>query len=159
AVNPRATEVMGRPCFPSVEALPEAPDLAGIMVPGEAVPGIVDECGRKGVAAAIVYSSGFAETGEAGRRLQAGMVEAARRHGLRLCGPNTAGAVNVGRSTCAAFGMAFEVERMPKGRIAFLTQSGALGGSLLSRSWEQGIGFSHWVCSGNEADLTLADYL
>src|SRR5205823_4542750 len=96
-VNPRATEVMGRPCFPSVEALPEAPDLAGIMVPGEAVPGVVDECGRKGVAAAIVHASGFAETGEAGRQLQAQMVEPARRHGLRLCGPNTAGAVNVGR--------------------------------------------------------------
>ncbi len=159
AVNPRASVVMGRPSFPSISELPGVPDLACIMVPAEVVPGVVEDCGRKGIRSAVVYTSGFAEIGEQGREAQAALVEVARRHGVRLCGPNTAGVVNVGASTCAAFGMAFEVERMPSGGIAFLTQSGALGSSLLSRCWDQGIGFSHWASTGNEADLTLSDYL
>ncbi|MDP8925077.1 MAG: acetate--CoA ligase family protein [Chloroflexota bacterium] len=159
AVNPRASAVMGRPCYSSVADLPETPDLACIMVPSDAVLDVVAECGAKGIAAAVVYTAGFAETGDAGRRKQAALVETARRYGMRLCGPNTAGLVNAGAATCAAFGMAFEVDRMPTGSIAFLTQSGALGSSLLSRSWAQGIGFSHWICAGNEADLTLGDYL
>ena len=159
AVNPRASEVMGRPCFPSVADLPETPDLACIMVPSGAVLDVVAECGRKGIGAAVVYTAGFAETGEQGQQEQAALVETARGYGVRLCGPNTAGLVNAGTATCAAFGMAFEVERMPPGSIAFLTQSGALGSSLLSRSWAQGIGFSHWICAGNEADLTLGEYL
>ena len=159
AVNPNATELMGRTSVPTVADLPEVPDLACIMVPAAAVPGVVADCGRAGIRSAVVYTSGFAETGAEGAQLQAELVEAGRRHGVRLCGPNTAGVVNAGASTCAAFGMAFEVERMPAGEIAFLTQSGALGSSLLSRSWAQGIGFSHWACTGNEADLTLSDYL
>jgi acyl-CoA synthetase (NDP forming) len=159
AVNPGASEVQGRPSYPSVEALPAVPDLACIMVPAGAVAGALAECGAKGIGAAIVYTAGFGETGEAGRAEQERLLAVARAHGIRLCGPNTAGVVNAAAGTCAAFGMAFEVERMPPGEIAFLTQSGALGGSLLSRAWAQGIGFSHWVCTGNEADLTLSDYL
>ncbi|HET9017504.1 MAG TPA: acetate--CoA ligase family protein [Thermomicrobiaceae bacterium] len=159
AVNPHATEVMGRPCYPSVSDLPEAPDLACIMVPGEAVPGVLEECGAKGIRSAVIYTAGFAEVGDEGRARQDELLAIVRRHDMRLCGPNTSGVVNAAASTCAAFGMAFEVERMPAGEIAFLTQSGALGSSLLSRSWEQGIGFSHWVCAGNEADLTVSDYL
>ncbi len=159
-VNPRADEIMGRRSYPSVADLPETPDLACIVTPSVTIPGIVAECGHKGVPSAIVFASGFGEAGEAGLRLQGEMVDAARSTGIRLCGPNTVGVVNAGEalSMCAAFGMAFEVEQMPRGDIAFITQSGALGGSLLSRAWTDGIGFSHWVSSGNEADLTLSDY-
>jgi acyl-CoA synthetase (NDP forming) len=151
--------VMGKPSFPSVAALPETPDLACVMVPADAVPGVLAECGAKGIRSAIIYTAGFAETGAAGRVQQDDLLAIARAYGMRLCGPNTAGIVNVPATTCAAFGMAFEAERMPPGEIAFLTQSGALGSSLLSRAWAEGIGFSHWICTGNEADLTLSDYL
>jgi acyl-CoA synthetase (NDP forming) len=159
AVNPNATEVMGKPSFPSVAALPETPDLACIMVPADAVPGVLEECGAKGIRSVVIYTAGFAETGATGRASQERLLAIAQSHGMRLCGPNTAGVVNVQAQTCAAFGMAFEAERMPPGEIAFLTQSGALGSSLLSRAWAEGIGFSHWICTGNEADLTLSDYL
>jgi acetate---CoA ligase (ADP-forming) len=158
-VNPGSSEVMGHRSYPSAAELPEAPDLACIMLPAHAVAGAVADCGKRGIESAIVYTSGFGEIGEEGTRLQEEVLSAAREFGVRLCGPNTAGVVNAGASTCCAFGMAFEVERMPRGDIAFLTQSGALGSSLLSRTWESGIGFSHWVCTGNEADLTLSDYL
>ncbi|MFN8511968.1 MAG: acetate--CoA ligase family protein [Chloroflexia bacterium] len=159
AVNPGASEVQGKPSYPTIAALPEVPDLACIMVPAGAVAGVLEQCGAKGIGAAIVYTAGFGETGEAGQAEQERLLAVARAHNIRLCGPNTAGVVHAAAGTCAAFGMAFEVERMPPGEIAFLTQSGALGGSLLSRAWAQGIGFSHWVCTGNEADLTLSDYL
>jgi acyl-CoA synthetase (NDP forming) len=159
AVNPNASEVMGKPAFPSVSALPRTPDLACVMVPADAVPGVLEECGAKGIRSAVIYTAGFAETGPTGQANQEHLLAIARAYGIRLCGPNTAGIVNVPATTCAAFGMAFEAERMPPGEIAFLTQSGALGSSLLSRSWAEGIGFSHWICTGNEADLTLSDYL
>src|SRR4051794_27901640 len=121
AVNPDASEVMGKPSFPTIADLPEVPDLACVMVPGAAVAGVLEECGTKGIGAAIVYTAGFAEVGAAGREEQARLLGIARQHGIRICGPNTAGVVNVAASTCAAFGMAFEVERMPPGEIAFLT--------------------------------------
>jgi acyl-CoA synthetase (NDP forming) len=158
AVNPGAGEVLGHPAFPSVRELPETPDLACVMVPAASAPGVVAECGRRSIPAAVVYAAGFGEM-SGGRPLQDELQAAARATGIHLCGPNTTGVVNVAAATCAAFGMAFEVERMPRGEIAFLTQSGALGGSLLSRTWADGIGFSHWVCAGNEADLTISDYL
>ena len=159
-VNPRASEVMGHQSYPSVADLPDTPDLACIATSAATVPDIVAECGSNGVPSAIVFASGFAEAGDEGRSLQQATVDAARSTGIRLCGPNTVGVVNSSAevSMCAAFGMAFEVEQLPRGDIAFITQSGALGGSLLSRAWAEGIGFSHWVSSGNEADLNLSDY-
>jgi acyl-CoA synthetase (NDP forming) len=159
AVNPGAHEIMGRPSYPSLAHLPEVPDLVCIMVPAEAAADVLTSVRSAGRSSAIVYTAGFGETGTEGQRRQDQLVEAARQAGVRFCGPNTAGVVNANAALCAAFGMAFEVERMPQGNIAFLTQSGALGGSLLSRAWATGIGFSHWVCTGNEADLTLSDYL
>lgn len=160
-VNPRAESIMGYTSYPSVAELPETPDLACILTPSATVPDVVAQCGVKGIPSAIVFASGFGETGEEGRRAQQAIVDAARASGLRLCGPNTVGVVNATEavSMCAAFGMALEIEQIPRGDIAFITQSGALGGSLLSRSWAEGVGFSHWVCAGNEADLSLSDYL
>jgi acyl-CoA synthetase (NDP forming) len=159
AVNPGTSEVMGRPSYPTLAVLPEPPDLICVMVPAETIPMVLAGARADGQSSAIVYTAGFGETGAAGVALQERVLEAAAVSGVRFCGPNTAGVVNANAATCAAFGMAFEVDEMPTGNIAFLTQSGALGSSLLSRTWATGIGFSHWICTGNEADLTLSDYL
>lgn len=158
-VNPKETEIGGLTCYPSIGALPEAVDLACIMIPDKAVPDAIAECGAKGIRTAIVYTSGFSETGAEGKARQEEMMANARRYGVHICGPNTVGTVNSIARTTTAFGMAFEAETVPTGDISFVTQSGALGGSLLSRMWAQGIGFARWICTGNEADLTLADYL
>lgn len=159
AINPRSEDVLGLPTYPRVADIPEVPDLACIAVPAEQVLPVVEECARIGVPAAIIYTSGFAEVGPDGRRLQDEIRDIADRSGMRIAGPNTAGVVNAHHRLCAAIGMAFEIDTMPRGDIAFLTQSGAIGSSLLSRTWEHGIGFSTWITCGNEADLTLADYL
>lgn len=159
AVNPGAQEIMGRPSYPSLAHLPEPPELVCIMVPADAAADVFLSVKEADRSSAILFSAGFGETGVEGQQRQDELLAAAQTAGVRFCGPNTAGVVNAGAAMCAAIGMAFEVEQMPNGNIAFLTQSGALGGSLLSRTWATGVGFSHWICTGNEADLTLSDYL
>jgi len=158
-VNPKEREIRGYPCYPGVRDIPGEVDLACIIVPAKAVAPVLRECVEKRVKSAIVYSSGFAEVGQEGRRLQQELVEIARAGGIRLAGPNTVGIVNPVVHTYTAFGMALEADNPLLGQIAFITQSGALGGALVSRAWEQKIGFSRWIASGNEADLGTADYI
>jgi acyl-CoA synthetase (NDP forming) len=158
-VNPRESEIMGHKCYQSVSDLPEVPDLACIVVSADNVEAVVEACGKKGIAAAAIFTSGYAETGAEGALRQDALVEMARRYGTRICGPNTAGLMNVQSRLCAAIGMAFEVEAIPSGSVGMISQSGAIGSALLSRAWEQGIAFGSWICTGNEADLALGDYM
>ena len=158
-VNPRESEIDGLQCYPDVASLPETVDVVHILAPATAVAAAVADAGSRGVPAAVIHASGFAEVGDEGRRLQAEMVRTARDNGIRLIGPNTSGVVRPPSRTFTAFGMALELERTPAGPSGLITQSGALGGSLISRGWEQGLGFSFWAATGNEADLTVSDIL
>jgi acyl-CoA synthetase (NDP forming) len=158
-VNPRETEIDGLPCYPDVASLPETVDVVHILAPATAVAAAVADAGSRGVPSAVIHASGFAEVGEDGRQLQDEMVQTARRNGIRLIGPNTSGVVRPPSRAFTAFGMALELEHTPAGPTGLITQSGALGGSLISRGWEQGLGFSFWAATGNEADLTVSDVL
>ncbi|HTX09620.1 MAG TPA: acetate--CoA ligase family protein [Solirubrobacteraceae bacterium] len=159
AVNPNATEIVGCMTVPSIEALPVVPDLVCIALPSGGVVPALEAAGKLGVRMAIVFTAGFSEVGAAGDQLQQEILEVAARYGMRLCGPNTAGVVSLPGHMCATMGMAFEADEVPAGAVALLTQSGAIGGALLSRLWDTGAGFSRWVSVGNEADLGLGDYL
>jgi acetate---CoA ligase (ADP-forming) len=97
-VNPGSDEIMGHRSYSTTADLPEIPDLACIMLPAESVPGVVRECGEKGIKSAIVYTSGFGEIGKDGQRLQSELLDAAREYAVRLCGPNTAGVDNASAS-------------------------------------------------------------
>jgi acyl-CoA synthetase (NDP forming) len=158
-VNPHESNIMGRLSYPSVAELPEPVDMACIVVPMDDVEGVVEACGKRGIPTATVFTSGFAETGPEGLGRQEKLLATARRHGVRLCGPNTAGIMSAHVKMCAAIGMAFEVESVPEGNVAMLSQSGAIGSALLSRAWDQGVAIGRWICSGNEADLALGDYM
>jgi acyl-CoA synthetase (NDP forming) len=158
-VNPRESEIDGQPCYPDVASLPETVDVVHILAPATAVAAAVADAGGRGVPAAVIHASGFAEVGEDGRQLQDEMVRTARKNGIRLIGPNTSGVVRPPSRAFTAFGMALELEHTPAGPTGLITQSGALGGSLISRGWEQGLGFSFWAATGNEADLTVSDVL
>ncbi len=155
-VSPSLEAVMGIPCFPGVAALPKAPDLGIIAAPAAQVPGLVRECGEAGVRGLIVVSSGFRETGPAGLALeQALLAEARRFEGLRLLGPNCLGIISPGRSLNASFAGA-----MPRpGHVAFISQSGALCTSVLDWAVEEKLGFSHFVSTGNMADLDFGDLI
>jgi acetate---CoA ligase (ADP-forming) len=156
-VNPKEADILGHRCHASIREVPGPVDLAVLVLPAEACVAAMRECGEKGVRAAIVMSSGFGEAGN--RQLEDELKSAARAAGVRFIGPNTAGFVSVPAKLVASISMVCAMRPFRPGGVAFITQSGAMGGSMLGRGMEEGVGFSHWVTTGNEADLDTADYL
>ncbi|NPV58948.1 MAG: hypothetical protein HPY75_04705 [Actinobacteria bacterium] len=154
-VNPRESAIHGLPAYPDIASLPEAPDLAIVTTPAVTVPGILEECAAKGVTNVVVISSNFSEVGEEGARLEKVLVETARRLDLTVVGPNTMGIVNARHSLYA---VGAPVQLRP-GHISFVSQSGNVGANMLGWTMNQGIGFSKFVGSGNEALLGAADYI
>jgi acyl-CoA synthetase (NDP forming) len=158
-VNNRESEIAGRPAYATIADVPGDIDLVVLSVPIATLGTVIGEMAGKHVRHAIVNASGFAESGAAGRKLQDDLLQRLRAQGTRLCGPNTIGVFSPADSFFAAFSPAMEAPHIPVGSIGFITQSGALGGSILTRAWRDGVGFSRCVSSGNEADLTTADYI
>ncbi|MEK9671965.1 MAG: CoA-binding protein [Rhodospirillaceae bacterium] len=156
-VNPKETTVEGLPCFPTLDAVPGDIDMAVIAVPGPACAAVMAACGERGVKAAIVLASGFAEAGQ--RDMETELINAARTGGVRFCGPNTNGLISVAGAMAPCTSMVCQLDVFRPGGIAFITQSGAVGGSMLGTGTEEMGGFSHWISVGNEANLTVADYL
>lgn len=153
-VHPTADAVMGRRAYPSVLDIPEAVDLAVVTVPSAVAPRVLRECGEKGIRAAVVISAGFAESGAEGEQRQKALVAAAREAGIRFVGPNCNGMWS------ASANLSLHSPTPPaRGRIAFISQSGAFGGSLVEAASRQGYGVSRFVSTGNQADLNDADYL
>ena len=158
-VNPKYEEVAGLRCLPEIGALPETPDVAFITVGKKRVAGVLAECAEAGVSAAIIYTGGFSEADEAGAALEAEIERIAKEAGIRVCGPNTAGVHNFHHNFHLAGLIALDVEEMLPGGIGVVCQSGSIGGALLSRATQRGIGFSHLISCGNEMDLEVSDYL
>ena len=156
-VNPRYQELAGRRCYANVRDIEEGVDLALIVLRAEACPDAMADCAAKGVKVAVVYAAGFAEAGD--RALQDRLLGAARAGGVRLCGPNTNGFINAVDNLVCCTSSVSDMNPFPGGDIAFIGQSGALGGSMLGCAMEEGSGFSYSVTTGNEADLGAADYL
>lgn len=158
-VNPKYEEVGGCLCYPSLEDIPGAVDLALIAVNHRLVPAMLEQCMKKGVRFATIFSSGFAEAGEDGRRMQGQLSEFASKTGLRICGPNCQGGVDLHNNTAAAFSAALDTTPFKPGSIGFVTQSGALGFSIFNLAQENDIGFSYVISTGNEVDLDCMDYI
>ncbi|MDM8165779.1 acetate--CoA ligase family protein [Roseovarius sp.] len=157
-VNPKYEEVGGHPCFAAIGEIGEVPDLAVISVPAKAVPGQIEAAGQAGVRAAIVFSSGFGEMGEEGRRAEQQVVEIARRHGMRLCGPNTLGVINAFDGAFATFTQ-YGMGPTQAGPVGFVTQSGAFGTAIAALARKRGLGLGYFANTGNETDVTFADCL
>ena len=134
-VNPRATELDGLPCFPALAAIPRGVDLAVIAVPRRLVLEIVDQCAASGVRSLVVITAGFAESGAEGRALQDRLVERVRGHGLRMVGPNCMGLLNA--SPQRRLNASFWSIMPPAGRVAFSSQSGALGMAILGTGFRR----------------------
>jgi acyl-CoA synthetase (NDP forming) len=158
-VNPSRREIGGLPCYSSIAAVPRPLDLAVIVLPADRVVQAVRECAEAGVRGAVIFSAGFAELDAAGATLQEEMASIARATGMRVCGPNCAGLINLHTGATATFGSHLSDPRLIPGSIGFVSQSGAVGAYLFSLARQQGIGFSHWVTTGNEADTQVADYV
>lgn len=154
-VNPNATEIDGLPCYPDIESLPGAPDLAMVLVGPAHAENAVRALQKTGAGVAVVLAGGFAETGADGIRRQQALREAAGD--MRLLGPNTIGLLNMTDGITLSASGALDVEDRIAGGIAIVSQSGGILGSLLSRATAQGIGLSHLVATGNEADIDVGD--
>ncbi|SDD67015.1 acetyltransferase [Natrinema hispanicum] len=154
-VNPSADEIRGLEVYPTISAIPGRVDLALIVTPAPIVPQILEDCADTDLAGAVVIAVGFSEAGEDGQELEDEIVSLAREHGVRLIGPNTSGMINVhqGLNLVGA-------DTVPEGNLALLCQSGNMAISLFTEAaTREGVGFSHYVGVGNEADLQFHEYL
>lgn len=158
-VNPKRETVQGVKAFPSVAALPEAPDVAILAVPAAATVQAVRECAERGVKAAIVFSAGFAETDEAGRAMQDEMVGIAHASGMRLLGPNCLGVFNSSIGFYGTFSAMLDSGLVTPGPIGIVSQSGAYGSHLMYLARLRGLGMNYLVTTGNECDINVAEAL
>jgi acetyltransferase len=152
-INPTATEILGLKVYKSVLDVPDPVDLAIVLVPAKFVPGVIDECGRRGLKGAVVISAGFREVGPAGKALEQQLIDNGRRYGMRIIGPNVLGIID---TVCKLNG-SFAAGMPRRGRIAFMSQSGALCTSILDLALGQRIGFSRFYSIGNKADINELD--
>ncbi|MEJ8573016.1 acetate--CoA ligase family protein [Microbaculum marinum] len=156
-VNPKRDEVAGIPAVPDIGSLDATPDVAVLAVPGAAVEATVRDCLDAGVGRIVVYAAGFGEIdadGLAAQRRIAGMCADA---GARLLGPNSLGYINFHTGLHATFSAALDNIWPKAGNVAIASQSGAVGTYIMALAAERGIGFSHFVATGNEADIDVAD--
>ncbi len=156
-VNPRAAAVLGERAFATLDDVPGAIDFAYILLGTDHVEAQVEACARRGIPVACVLADGFAEAGAEGAARQARVLAAAKAGGVRLLGPNSMGVVNTRARMALTTNAAFEAETIPTGRVALVSQSGSMMGALLSRGAARGLGFSHLIGTGNEADLTAGE--
>jgi len=156
-VNPRYEEIGGRKSYPSVTALPEAPDCAIIVAAREAVEPLVEECIAKGVGGAMIYASGYSETSKPDRiEQQIRLRDLARAGGMPIVGPNCIGMLNFTSRAGVTFMAVPKLPAPRKHAVGLISQSGALGFSL-AQAHEKGASFSHLLTTGNSADIDVAD--
>jgi len=154
-VNPTRPSIFDETCFPSVEKIPQQIDHALIMV--QDVESALEDCGKRGVPVASVYSDGFADAGAQGLKRQAKLVERARQLGVRLLGPNSMGVVNLPGRVALTVNGVLEMDAPPAGGVSLVSQSGTMLGTVLSRGAARGLGFAKLVSVGNEADLGVGE--
>jgi acetyl coenzyme A synthetase (ADP forming)-like protein len=156
-VNPRATSINSMHAWPDLASLPGPVDCAIVCVPRERVNDVAEECGAYGVKGLIVISAGFREVGGEGIERERQLVETVRRHGMRMLGPNCMGAINT--DPAVRMNGTFAPIMPPGGKAAFVSQSGALGVSVLDYATELGIGIGQFVSMGNKPDVSGNDLL
>lgn len=156
-VHETAASVAGVRAYPSVLDVPDAVDLAVVVVPAAEVPEIARQCAAKGVLGMVVISAGFAEVGPEGKAAERELVASARRNGMRIIGPNCFGVLNTADGV--RMNATFAPGRPVAGNVAFLSQSGGLGIEIMSRAGDLGIGISQFISVGNKADVSGNDLL
>jgi acetate---CoA ligase (ADP-forming) len=156
-VNPKAAAICSVPAFPSVEALPGPVDLAVVVVPKELVQDVAEACAAKRIPGLVVISAGFKEAGAEGAERERKLTELVRARGIRMVGPNCMGVLNA--NPAVSLNATFAPSLPPFGKVGFVSQSGAMGLSVLDYAREFGIGISQFVSVGNKPDVSGNDLL
>lgn len=158
-INPNYPEIAGLKCYPNLAAVPGEIDLAIVGMAAAGVPAIIRECAAKGVRAVTVFSAGFAEMGDEGKRMQEELRKAAFDGNVALDGPNCAGLIGVRDKVIATFNSAMDRGSILEGPVSFVAQSGALGTYMFAAAQDAGVGFDYWVSTGNEVVLGFPDFV
>ncbi|MCG6974253.1 MAG: CoA-binding protein, partial [Desulfobacterales bacterium] len=153
-INPKADVILDLSCHKSVKDIPEAPDLAVIIIPARFVPQAVQECGEAGIKGAVIITGGFSEAGDDGEVLQNQVIEAAQKYGVRIIGPNCQGVNNPHHFMCASWPLL-----TGRGKIALISQSGTVGAAMMDWLAQDKLGTSGFVSMGNRADVDEADLI
>jgi len=151
-INPAAEDILGLKSYSTILDVKEPVDLAVVVVPAQVVPSTIQQCGEKGTKAVVIISAGFSEIGN--KSLEEEIVKIAKQFGVRIIGPNCTGIINTHSNLYATM-----ESRVGKGDMAFVTQSGALGGAVLAWAMEKNIGFSKFASYGNACDIDESDLL
>ena len=157
AVGPSGGVILTRRIYRSVGDIPDHIDLAIIFTPARTVPGILEECGQKGIRWAIIETAGFREYGEEVKKLEAEILEVAERYNIRFIGPNCIGAINMENGLCVPFPRL--QNKYKKGDVSIISQSGGVGLSAMNIMVREGIGLSKFVSVGNMLDVSAVDIL
>ncbi len=158
-INPKYQEIGGVKCWPSIEALPEAPELALILVNASRVVDMLTSCGEKGIPYVIIFSSGFSETGGEGVALQQKLADIAREYNIGVIGPNCQGMINAADAVYAGFGSVFNAD-YTAGSVSMVSQSGGFGFSVMNlSSLDGGLPFRQMVTTGNEIGVSTLDFI
>jgi acetate---CoA ligase (ADP-forming) len=153
-INPKSEQILGLKCFTNVKEIPDKVDLAVVIIPARLVPQAIQDCGEKGIGAAIIISGGFSEAGADGERLQEELQKTAREHGVRLIGPNCQGVNNPYHPLCASWPLLTR-----QGRVAVISQSGTVGAAMMDWFSAEELGVSTFVSLGNRADVDETDLI
>lgn len=156
-VNPRAETVLGEKSYPTIADIPGPVDLAYLLLGTEHVEGVIADVAAKGIPVAAILADGFAEAGPEGQARQERLLATAKAAGVRILGPNSMGLINLNSRTACSVNAALEAESLPAGRLALVSQSGSMLGAIMARGAARGLGFSHLISTGNEADLTASE--
>ncbi|MFQ5887581.1 MAG: acetate--CoA ligase family protein, partial [Candidatus Hydrothermarchaeales archaeon] len=154
-INPKADEISGVKCYPTITDVPEDVDLVVIVIPSRFVPSVMEELPKKNVKAAVIISAGFSEGGPEGAEIEKQVLKIAKANDIRIIGPNCLGVMRIHNNLNASFADIMP----PKGPISFVSQSGALCTAVIQYSYEEDIGFSNFVSIGNKSDVDDADLL
>ena len=156
-VNPNYEVIHSVKCYSTILDVPDAVDLAVIIVPKQGVKEVVRQCGEKGVKGLVVISAGFSEVGSEGKAREREVLEVVREYGMRMVGPNCFGVVNA--DPAVNLNVTFGKTYPKHGNVGFITQSGAMGEAVMNQAEELGIGFSKIASIGNKADISSNDIL
>ena len=158
-VNPNRDIVQGLQAYPNISSVPAPVDSAVISVPENVALQVIKECAESGVKSAVVFTSGFAETGTAGLDAQHQIAKIASDSGMRILGPNCLGVFNLSAGWFGTFANTLASKKIPTGPIGIVTQSGAYGGHLFTITQNRGVGTNYWVTTGNEVDIDVAEVI
>ncbi len=154
-INPSATEILGIKTYTSLLDVPDEIDLAIVAVPPKGVLEVIEQCGKKGISAAVIITAGFRESGLEGSKLESELIKKAKETGVRFIGPNCLGLID----TYSRLNATFAAGMPAQGSIGFFSQSGALCLAVLDRALPDGIGFSKFISMGNKADISDTDIM